>query len=129
MTWSATARSRPKKAGWSRTDRLIRGRARSGAMVTRRQIEILTGLITGAFGIAVIVSSIQVGSGWSSAGVESGTFPLLAGILILGGSVVNLARAFVDPPALALRAEELRRVGLLFLPALAFVAAIPFVGL
>jgi len=98
-------------------------------MVTRRQFEILTGLITGAFGIAVIVSSIQVGSGWSSAGVESGTFPLLAGVLILGGSIVNLARAFVDPPALALRADELRRVALLFLPALAFVAAIPFAGL
>ncbi|HEY0523338.1 MAG TPA: tripartite tricarboxylate transporter TctB family protein [Stellaceae bacterium] len=98
-------------------------------MITRRQLEILTGALTGTFGIAVIVSSIAVGSGWSSAGVQSGTFPLVAGILILGGSLANLARAFVDPPALALRASELRRVGLLFLPAVAFVAVIPFVGL
>jgi Tripartite tricarboxylate transporter TctB family len=98
-------------------------------MITRRQLEIVTGALTGAFAIAVIISSVEVGSGWSSAGVQSGTFPLLAGILILGGSLVNIARAFVDPPALALHGAELRRVGLLFLPALAFVAAIPLVGL
>jgi hypothetical protein len=98
-------------------------------MITRRHLEIVTCALTGAFAIAVIVSSVEVGSGWSSAGVESGTFPLLAGILILGGSLVNLARAFLDSPVLALSGPELRRVAMLFLPALAFVAVIPFVGL
>jgi hypothetical protein len=98
-------------------------------MITRRQLEIATGAITGTIAIAVIVSSVRVGSGWSSAGVESGTFPLLAGLLILAGSVVNVARAFVDAPALAVGAAELRRLAGLFLPAVVFVAAIPFVGI
>lgn len=98
-------------------------------MITRRQLEILTGAITGIFAIAVIVSSIRIGSGWSSAGVESGTFPLLAGLLILGGSGVNVVRAFTDPPSRAISTAELRRLSGLFLPAIVFVAAIPVVGI
>ena len=98
-------------------------------MITRRQLEIVTGTLTGVFAVAVIASSIEVGSGWSSAGVESGTFPLLAGLLILGGSVANLAAAALDAPAVAVRPAELRRLAMLFLPAAAFVAAIPFAGL
>lgn len=98
-------------------------------MITRRQLEIATGALTGAFAIAVIVSSVEVGSGWSRAGVESGTFPLLAGILIAAGSLFNIARAFADPAATAVRGPELRRLLRLFLPAAAFVAIIPLVGL
>src|SRR5690349_4441378 len=98
-------------------------------MITRRQLEGVTGAITGTFAVAVIVSSIEIGSGWSSAGVESGTFPMLAGLLILGGSIFNVARALADPPALAIRAAEMKRLALLFLPAAAFIAAIPFVGI
>ena len=98
-------------------------------MITRRQLEIVTGAITGTFAVAVIVSSVRIGAGWSSGGVESGTFPLLAGLLILGGSLFNVARAFVDPAAVAIRAAELKRLALLFLPAAAFVAVIPFVGI
>jgi hypothetical protein len=98
-------------------------------MITRRQLEVLTGAITGTFGIAVIVSSVGIGAGWSSAGVESGTFPLLAGVLILGGSLFNVARAFADSPAVAVRAAEMKRLALLFLPAVAFVAAMPVLGI
>src|SRR5690242_8091912 len=98
-------------------------------MITRRQLEILTGALTGTFGIAVIVSSVEVGSGWSSAGVESGTFPLLAGVLILGGSLWNLARAVTVQRSVAVDPRQLRRLAGLFLPAAAFIAAIPVVGL
>ena len=98
-------------------------------MITRRWLEIATGALTGAFAIAVIVSSVEIGSGWSSGGVESGTFPMIAGVLILAGSLVNIARGLVEPDAILVRSAELRRLAGLFLPALAFVVAIPFVGL
>ena len=98
-------------------------------MVTRRRLELLTGLLTGAFGLAVILSSVAVGAGWSEAGVQSGTFPLISGALILGGSLVNLARGLMGPDAVLAGPGELRRVAGLFLPAVAFVAVIPFVGI
>ena len=97
--------------------------------VTRRSLEVATGAVTAIFGVAVIVSSIEVGSGWSSAGVESGTFPLLAGMLILGASLWNLARAVTVSRRVAVEPAQLRRIAALFLPAAAFVAAIPLVGI
>ena len=97
--------------------------------VTRRGLEIATGAITGAFAIAVIVSSLEVGSGWSAGGVGSGTFPLIAGALVLAGSLFNVGRALLEPDAALLGPAELRRVGRLFLPAAGFVAAMPFLGI
>jgi hypothetical protein len=98
-------------------------------MITRRWLEIATGALTSTFAIAVIVSSVEIGSGWSAGGVESGTFPLLAGALILAGSLANIARGLAGPDAILVRPAEFRRLAGLFLPALAFIAAIPFVGL
>ena len=97
--------------------------------LTRRRLELLTALVTGAFGLAVIWSSVAVGAGWSEAGVQSGTFPLISGVLILGGSLVNLARGVARPDSVLAGPGELRRVAGLFLPAVAFVAVIPFVGI
>lgn len=98
-------------------------------MITRRSLEIATALLTGAFGLAVIISSINIGSGLFDGGVGSGTFPLLAGLLVVGGSAVNLVKGLAGPnPTITSRAE-LRRIAGLFLPALAFVAAIPLVGI
>ena len=97
--------------------------------LTRRRLELLTALVTGAFGLAVIGSSLSVGAGWSEAGVQSGTFPLISGALILGGSLVNLARGLMGPDAVLAGPGELRRVAGLFLPAVAFVAVIPLVGI
>lgn len=98
-------------------------------MITRRHLEAVTGLLTGAFGLAVVVSSMAVGIGWSEGAVQSGTFPLLAGALILGGSLFNLAKGMVRSGPALLGPLELRRIGGLFLPAVAFVAAIPAVGI
>jgi tripartite tricarboxylate transporter TctB family protein len=98
-------------------------------MVTRRWLEVATGALTGAFAIAVIVSSVAVGSGWSAGGVESGTFPLIAGVLILAGSLVNIGRGFADADAVLVVPAALRRLAGLFLPAAAFIAAIPFAGI
>lgn len=98
-------------------------------MITRRSLESATALLTGAFGLAVIASSIAVGSGWSEGSVGSGTFPLIAGVLILGGSLFNLAKGLAGPNPAIMGSAELRRLAGLFLPAIIFVFAIPVVSL
>jgi len=98
-------------------------------MVSGRSLETATALITGAFGAAVIVSSRDNGIGWSTAGVESGTFPLIIGIVIVAGSAFNLVQGWLHARAIVLGRDELRRLAFLFLPAAIFVGVIPLIGM
>ena len=98
-------------------------------MVSGRSLEAATALVTGAFGAAVVVSSLDNGIGWSTAGVESGTFPFIVGLVILAGSVFNLVQGWLQARAVVLGPSELRRVGLLFVPAAVFVGVIPLIGM
>ena len=98
-------------------------------MVSGRSLEAATALITGAFGAAVVVSSLDNGIGWSTAGVESGTFPFIVGLIILAGSLFNLLQGWLQARAVILGLRELKRVGLLFVPAAVFVGVIPLIGL
>ena len=98
-------------------------------MVSGRTLEAATALITGAFGAAVVVSSLDNGIGWSTAGVESGTFPFIVGLVILAGSLFNLVQGWLQARAVILGPRELRRVGLLFIPAAVFVGVIPLIGI
>jgi len=103
-------------------------------MISRRALELLTAVLTGSFGVAVAVQSLDNGIGWSSEGVESGTFPFLTGIIIVAGSLYNLARGVIPVASLAnvpiaVTSIELRRLAGLFVPAAIFVAAIPLLGM
>ncbi|MGY3550866.1 hypothetical protein ACVWZ4_006227 [Bradyrhizobium sp. USDA 4472] len=103
-------------------------------MISRRALELATAVLTGSFGVAVVVQSLDNGIGWSSAGVESGTFPFLTGIIIVAGSLYNLARGLAPVAAVAsvpvaITSIELRRLAGLFVPAAIFVAAIPLLGM
>ncbi|MBK3663530.1 tripartite tricarboxylate transporter TctB family protein [Bradyrhizobium diazoefficiens] len=103
-------------------------------MISRRALELATAILTGSFGVAVVVQSLDNGIGWSSAGVDSGTFPFLTGIVIITGSLYNLARGVVPAATLAsvpvaITSIELRRLAGLFVPAAIFVAAIPLLGM
>ena len=98
-------------------------------MVSGRSLEAATALITGAFGAAVIVSSLDNGIGWSTAGVESGTFPLIVGLVILAGSLFNLVQGWLHARAVILGRDELRRLVTLFVPAAVFVGLIPLIGM
>jgi hypothetical protein len=97
-------------------------------MVSGRNLEAATALITGAFGAAVVVSSLDNGIGWSAAGVESGTFPFIVGLVILAGSAFNLVQGWLHARAVILGSGELRRLALLFVPAAVFVGIIPLIG-
>jgi len=103
-------------------------------MISRRALELATAILTGSFGVAVAVQSLDNGIGWSSEGVESGTFPFLTGIIIVAGSLYNLVRGAVPAASLAnvptaITSIELRRLAGLFVPAAIFVATIPLLGM
>jgi hypothetical protein len=98
-------------------------------MISRRSLETATALLTGAFGAAVVVSSLDNGIGWSAAGVEAGTFPFIVGLIILSGSVFNLAQGWLQSRDILLRPSELRRLGILFIPAVVYVGVIPLTGM
>jgi hypothetical protein len=97
-------------------------------MISRRTLEIATATLTGAFGLAVVVSSLDNGIGWSSDGVDAGTFPFLTGIIIVVASLFNLARGAFAGTAVAVSRSDLKRGAALFLPAAAFVGFIPWLG-
>src|SRR5258707_12832666 len=94
-------------------------------MVSGRRLEAGTALLTGAFGVAVVVSSLDNGIGWSAAGVDAGTFPFVVGLIILSGSVFKLAQGWLYAPEIILRPSELKRLGMLFFPAAGYVGGIP----
>jgi len=98
-------------------------------MISRRALEALTAGLTGAFGVAVVVSSFDNGIGWSTAGVESGTFPLIVGSIVLAGSLYNLVRGWLRGTGIVVERAGFRRTLALLLPAVVFVAAIPLTGL
>jgi hypothetical protein len=100
-------------------------------MISRRGLESATAALTGAFGVAVAVSSLDNEIGWSSAGVDAGTFPFATGLIIVAASVYNLAHAGVlrGSRARAIGLGDLKKLAALFLPALALVAAIPILGM
>jgi putative tricarboxylic transport membrane protein len=98
-------------------------------MISRRSLEAVTALMTGAFGAAVFISSLDNGIGWSSAGVDAGTFPFIVGVIIFASSLYNLVRGWPGNETVVLRRHELERLGSLFIPAAIFVALIPLTGL
>jgi tripartite tricarboxylate transporter TctB family protein len=98
-------------------------------MISRRMLEAATALLTGAFGAAVFISSIDNGIGWSRAGVDAGTFPFVVGVVIFAGSLYNLVKGWPGNQTILLQADDLRRVATLFVPAAIFVGLIPLTGM
>ena len=98
-------------------------------MVSGRSLEAGTALLTAAFGVAVVVSSLDNGIGWSAAGVDAGTFPFVVGLIILSGSLFNLVQGWLHAREIVLRPSELKRVAMLFVPAAAYVGVIPLIGI
>src|SRR5258708_39384341 len=93
-------------------------------IISRRSLETATALLTGAFGAAVVVSSLGNGIGWSAAGVDARTFPFLVGFIIFSGSVFNLVQGWLEARDILLPPSELKRLAKLFIPAPVYVGAI-----
>jgi len=97
--------------------------------VSQRTIELTTAALTGVFGVAVLISSMDNGIGWGENGVDAGTFPFLIGSVIALGSLYNLVRGLMVAHEIAVSWPALRRVGGLFVPAAFFIALIPTLGM
>jgi hypothetical protein len=97
-------------------------------MISRRALEIGTAVLTGGFGLAVVISSRDNGIGWSEAGVDAGTFPFLTGVIILAGSLYNLVHGAIAGGGIVVSRSDLERGAALFLPAAALIGAIPWLG-
>src|SRR5258708_711655 len=98
-------------------------------MVSGRSLEAGTALLTGAFGVAVVVSSLDNGIGWAPARGDARTLSFLVGLIILSGSVFNLAQGWLHARDIILRPSELKRLGTLFIPAAVYVGVIPLIGI
>lgn len=98
-------------------------------MLSRRSLEVATATLTGVFGTAIALASLDNGMVWSSAGVGAGTFPFITGLLVAAGSLYNLVHGAVRAGPRILGRREAKKVCSLFLPAVVFVAAIPLLGL
>ena len=98
-------------------------------MISRRVLEISTAVLTGGFGLAVAISSIDNGIGWSAAGVEAGTFPFLTGLIIVLGSLFNLVQGALAGKRVAITSLNLRHLAQLFVPAAIFIGLIPLIGI
>ena len=98
-------------------------------MFSRRALEALTAAITGAFGLAIVVQSLENGIGWSAAGVDSGTFPFMTGLIVVVGSLYNLVRGWLRGREIVVTRVEFKRSVALFLPAAVYVALIPLLGM
>jgi hypothetical protein len=126
---AATPRVSNHMARWMRDDDRTQPESPGmQMMVSGRSLETATALLTGAFGAAVVISSLDNGIGWSAAGVDAGTFPFIVGLTILSGSLYNLVQGWLHARDVVLRRSELARLATLFIPAVIYVGVIPLIG-
>jgi len=99
---------------------------------SHRTVEIAVALFTLAFGILVLVGSLQVGINWGVEGPKPGFFPFYISLFIIVGSIYNLAQATTlggIRSGLFSSWEQLRRVMSVVVPATIYVALVPFLGM
>jgi putative tricarboxylic transport membrane protein len=99
---------------------------------SHRSVEIAVALATLAFGILVLVGSLQVGINWGVEGPKPGFFPFYVSLFIIVASFYNLAQAVAlggIKGGLFSSWEQLRRVLSVVVPASIYVALVPFIGI
>lgn len=102
----------------------------AGAGPRHRTAEMMVALLAALTGVVTIVGSLQVGIGWGAEGPKSGFFPFYVGLIIVGGSVVNLLHAWaLDRKPLFAEWNQLQQVFNVVLPTAVYVAVIPYTGI
>jgi putative tricarboxylic transport membrane protein len=95
-----------------------------------RKVEIGAAVVMAAFGLVVVVGSLDVGVGWGAEGPKSGFFPFYIGLTIIAASIVNLVKTLsMAPTTLFATWPELRQVALVTIPTAVYVFAIPWIGI
>ncbi len=99
---------------------------------SQRIVEIGVALSTLAFGIIVLIGSLQVGIDWGVEGPKPGFFPFYVSLFIIVASIYNLLQATHlggIKQGLFSSWEQLRRVMSVVVPASIYVALVPFLGI
>lgn len=97
---------------------------------THRGVETGVALALIAFGVIVIIGSMQVGIGWGPEGPKSGFFPFYLGLSIIGASAVNLMTALaLEPRKLFADWSQLLQVLSVVIPTAIYVVAVPWTGI
>jgi putative tricarboxylic transport membrane protein len=93
--------------------------------------EVGVALATALFGVIVILGSLQVGIGWGAEGPKAGFFPFYLGVMIIGASAANLARAVVEVDRDRIFADwgQLGQVVSVVIPTAVYVLVIPWIGI
>ena len=99
---------------------------------SQRSVEIAVALLTFAFGIIVLVGSVQVGIDWGVEGPRAGFFPFYVSLFIIVASIYNLLQAATlggIKQGLFSSVDQLKRVLSVMVPATVYVALVPFIGI
>jgi hypothetical protein len=105
---------------------------KTAGMPSIRTAEFAVAGVLLALGAVVMWDSARIGAGWSSDGPKAGYFPFYIGLLIVLGSLFNMARAarMLSPSRkLLFDRHQLKSVLSVLVPACAFVATIPHIGI
>ncbi len=106
-------------------------RAAGPAAISRTSMEILASLVIAGIGLLGLWDSRRLGAGWGAEGPQAGYFPFYIALILVLASVGNLVqlRRQAEPGEVFLTRPQLGLVLAILVPAIVFVAAIPFLGL
>lgn len=99
---------------------------------SHRSVEIGVALLTLAFGVIILLGSLQVGIDWGVEGPKAGFFPFYISLFIIVASLYNLVQATSlggIKQGLFSSWEQLWRVLSVVVPATIYVALVPFLGM
>lgn len=97
-----------------------------------RLVELVVAFGLFVVGVVVIVDSQRLGAGWADDGPQAGYFPFYLGLLICVASVINFIQAVrtrAEQDRVFVRADEFKLVLSVFLPTLAYVGLIAWLGI
>ena len=100
--------------------------------VGSRLVELVVAFGLFVVGVVVIVDSQRLGAGWAEDGPQAGYFPFYLGLLICAASVINFIQALrtrAEQDRVFVRADEFKLVLSVFLPTLAYVGLIAWLGI
>ncbi len=100
-------------------------------ILTRRQAEIGFALVSGLAGAIIISGAMELDTGWSRSGPESGYFPYRIGILLVAASALILIRVLFQrgPAEPLLTLGPTARLMTFVLPLVGFILLIGPIGL
>jgi len=100
--------------------------------VGSRLVELVVAFGLFVVGVVVMVDSQRLGAGWADDGPQAGYFPFYLGLLICAASVINFIQALrtrAEQDRVFVRADEFKLVLSVFLPTLAYVGLIAWLGI